>query len=364
MSDVSRGELTIPTSKSLTISYGPDSSYRGYISKIAAQVSLPYKNPKTKEIERSNGSLLVRYSTSEDCLPYGRYPRLFELWACSMIKTGADCFEPETRRLHLGKSFREFLSLIGVQVGGKSLKTIKPQLERLFSCKYFIKNTADPDRSQGYQFVVAMAWNIEWLKSSGGHKGENLDNWVILSPEYVEMLADNPVPVDLAAIAQLRKPLSLDIYCWLTKRVYRLNHTVFVGWDALYEQFGSDTKELWKFKQSFKDALTEVLEVYPQCNVFWDKDKVMIMPSETSVPTVAETRAIEKATPKKAKKERASEGRWYEIKGCGKVWWCESEYHTWEAQNHLFGEGASEKCRVCRFDERNLAMHGTVNPGR
>lgn len=362
MVDIIHSELTIPSRKHLPIAYGPETTFRGYISKIAAQVSLPYKNPKTTEVERTNGSLLVRYSTSEDCLPYGRYPRLFELWACSMIKTGADCFEPETGKLHLGKSFREFLSLIGVQVGGKSLKTIKPQLERLFSCKYFIKNIADPDKSQGYQFVVAKQWNIDWIKNAKSQRGETLDNWVLLSPEYIDMLADNPVPVDLNAIAQLRKPMSLDIYCWLTKRVYRMSQVTCVSWEALYDQFGSDTKELYKFKQSFKDALAEVLEVYPNCCVFCTKDKVVIMPSETSIPTVAQTRAIEKAEERHRQPDRDTEGRWFEIRGFGKVWWCKAEFKVWEAQNHFFGEGMPDKCRVCRFDDRNVAAHGSVEP--
>ncbi len=105
--------------------------------RFAAQVSLPYRRPSynAREIVRRNGNLVVRFISGEDCLPYGKYPRLFELWACTMIKTNNPCFDPETNVLHLGTTFREFLRMIDVQVGGRQLKSIKPQLEafvRLF----------------------------------------------------------------------------------------------------------------------------------------------------------------------------------------------------------------------------------------
>lgn len=97
-------------SKDLTLPEDEPWMSHGFISKIAAQVSLPYRRPKdgVKEIERRNGSLVVRYVSGADYLPYGKYPRLFELWACTMIKTNDPCFDPETNTLHLGTTFREF----------------------------------------------------------------------------------------------------------------------------------------------------------------------------------------------------------------------------------------------------------------
>ena len=71
--DTRSGELTLPEDE-------PWMSH-GFISKIAAQVSLPYRRPKdnAREIVRRNGNLVVRFISGEDCLPYGKYPRLFEL---------------------------------------------------------------------------------------------------------------------------------------------------------------------------------------------------------------------------------------------------------------------------------------------
>lgn len=297
-------------SKELTLPEDEPWMSHGFISKIAAQVSLPYRRLKdgVKEIERRNGSLVVRYVSGADSLPYGRYPRLFELWACTMIKTNNPCFDPETNTLHLGTTFREFLRLIGVNVGGKSLHTIKPQLERLFACSYHISNNT-ATTSDGVAFTVAEKWHIDWLRNEPQSHGL-FENWVQLNQRYVDMLRDHPVPVDLKVIARLRKPMAIDVYWWLTKRVYNLHVPFVVTWQQLYRQFGSDS-ELKEFKRKFKLAVAEVVEVYP-CRLTLGPQRVTVFPNRTSVPTVAQTRAIERSREddtKRSERERRNAER-------------------------------------------------------
>lgn len=282
-------------SKDLTLPEDEPWMSHGFISKIAAQVSLPYRRPKdgVKEIERRNGSLVVRYVSGADCLPYGKYPRLFELWACTMIKTNDPCFDPETNTLHLGTTFREFLRLIGVQVGGRQLKSIKPQLERLFKCVYIISNNTE-NTSQGVNFTVAEKYQIDWLRNEPQSHGL-FENWVQLSQRYVDMLRDHPVPVDLKVIARLRKPMAIDVYWWLTKRYYNMHDRVSIKWQKLYDQFGSDSA-MNQFRRNFKQAVAEVLEVYPAARITCGREYVTLWPSQTSVPTVAQTCIAEHAS--------------------------------------------------------------------
>lgn len=350
-------------SKELTVPEEPWMSH-GFISKVASQVSLPYRKPKTKEIERRNGSLLVRYATTEDCLPYGKYPRLFELWACTMIKSYNDCFDPERNVLHLGTTFREFLRMIGIEVGGKSLKTIKPQLERLFACKYYIKNESETE-SKGYQFVVAREWRIDWLQDEPQERGL-FENWVRLDPDYVAVLKDHPVPVSLEIVSKLSSPMSIDVYWWLTKRYYGMRERVSVTWRQLYNQFGSETR-MTKFRESFKRAVAEVLRVYPQARITCGREYVTLYPSETSVATVMQARSAERRqgapkAPRKAAERpetarEASEGHWIDLKGLGRVWWTSEAFNAADAQNHLLGTVVRGACPVCRFDERNRELH-------
>lgn len=340
----------------------------GFISKIAAQVSLPYRKPKdgTKEIVRRNGTLEVCYMAGADSLPYGKYPRLFELWACTMIKTNNPCFNPETNTINLGTTFREFLRLIGVQVGGKSLRTIKPQLERLFKCVYIISNNTET-KSQGVNFTVAEKYQIDWLQNEPQAHGL-FENWVCLSQRYVEMLRDHPVPVDLKVIANLRKPMAIDVYWWLTKRVYGLHEPVSITWQQLYQQFGSDTKEMKHFKERFKDAVFEVIRVYP-CKITCGPQRVTVFPNQTSVPTVAQMRAVERRKAKETVRVQSSQaspgqvedgGHWIEVStpnGKREVWWTSEAFNAADAQSHLLGWSLIDDCPVCRYDQRNRDGH-------
>ena len=130
-----------------------------------------------------------------------------------------------------------------MNVGGKSLHTIKPQLERLFKCVYIISNNTETT-SQGINFTVAEKYQIDWLRNEPQSHGL-FENWVQLSQRYVDMLRDHPVPVDLKVIARLRKPMAIDVYWWPTKRVYNLRERVTITWQQLYRQFGC----LWSNKR-------------------------------------------------------------------------------------------------------------------
>lgn len=355
-------------SKELIPPIGEPWMSHGFISKIAAQVSLPYRNPKgdIRTISKTNGTLTVRYTATGDYgLPYGKYPRLFEMWVCTMIKTGNPCFNPETNTINLGSTFREFLKLIGVQVGGSQLKNIKRQLESLFSCAYTITNNTD-SQSIGVSWTVAKEWHIDWLRDETQSSSGPFENWVRLSPEYIDMLRDYPVPVDLKVIAALRKPMAIDIYWWLTKRVYNLHEPANVTWQQLYQQFGSDS-ELKDFKRKFKRALADVLDVYP-CNVAVGPQRVTIFPSQTSIPTVSQTKAAERQSrleqlhDSRSASAKAADpkdtGHWQTFDVYWKVFTTYALFDVNVAREHRDGLISLEECRFCKFDQRNEDHHG------
>lgn len=345
-------------SKQLTVPDNEPWMSHAFISRVAAQVSLPYRRQDAKEIIKRNGTLEVRFATTSDCLPYGKYPRLFELWACTMIKSENDCWNPETRRLSLGSTFRDFLRLLNIEVGGRQLRTIKPQLERLFRCVYSVVNLTDPSKTDLANFVVAPKVHIEWL--SEGHnlgRGVAADNWVILSKEYVQMLRDNPVPVDLRAVAQLRSPMSIDIYWWLTKRYYGMHSRSNISWQQLYDQFGSNCR-MAKFKENFKEAVAEVQGVYSSARITCGKDYVTLWPSPTAVPTVAQIKRRQGMMSTRSSMKNGDGSHWINIAGWGSVWMTTEAFEVDVAREHLDGTISEKTCPVCIFDERNIEMHG------
>ena len=287
-------------------------------------------------------------------LPYGKYPRLFELWATTMVKTDDECWNPETNVINLGSTFREFLKLIKVQVGGRQLQVIKPQLENLFSCVYSISNS-DDTHSRGVNFVVAENFQIDWLRNETQERSL-FENWVQLSQGYVEKLRDSPVPVDLDVIAKLNKPMALDVYWWLARRYSYLRSRQSITWQQLYRQFGSGAA-MRSFKQHFKRAVAEVVEAYPSAKITCGKDFVTLYPSDTSVPTVSQSRQLEKQAASSAKQHK--EAHWIEIRGYGRVYGSLDDYSLASARSHLTGEVSPAECVVCAYDSRNQEYHAT-----
>lgn len=256
---------------------------RAFVSRLAAQISLPYRRPPdgVTQIVKRNGDLVVTLSAAKG-LPYGRYPRLVELWLTTMVKTWNPCVDMETRTVEIGSTFRGFMALIGTPIGGKQMRGIKSQLEAWLASTYTI--SSDTGRySRGLQFLVGEQWHIDWLQHEP-QEDALFANYFVVSQEYFEMLQDSPVPVDLGIIAKLRKPMSIDIYCWLQRRYFYLREPQSISWEQLREQFGSDTEYDYKFRQSFKNALKDVLRVYPAAKITCGKT-VTLYPSKTTTTT-------------------------------------------------------------------------------
>ena len=330
-----------------------------FISKLMTQVSLPYRKPKEDKIVRKNGNLYVGFVGGKTgILPYGKYPRLFEMYACTMVKTGDPSFNPENCTLNLGTTFREFLRLINVQVGGRQMDIIKAQLERLFDCTYQISNS-DKGHTRTSNFVVASRAQIDWLRDDPQERGL-FENWVRFSQEYVDFLRDSPVPVDLAVVAKLNSPMSLDVYWWLARRYSYLHERQNIAWRQLAAQFGS-TNELRGFRRSFKHAVAEVLKVYPQAKITCGKQCVTLYPSETSVTSIAQTRHLEHVEVKAQKSREKIDAHWFSVTssiGRGEVYGSLEAFSTTDAQMHLDGSIEQSECPVCAFDERNRVKHG------
>lgn len=91
------------------------------------------------------------------------------------------------------------------------------------------------------------------------------------------------MPIDLRALAALHSPLALDLYCWLTYRIYRLRRSTVVPWSALYEHFGTQTARMRDFRRSFLAAIPKVLMVYPEARVRRLDDGLLIFPGSPHV---------------------------------------------------------------------------------
>lgn len=365
----------------------------GVISRISSMVSMPYRSRHLSKITRVNGGLRVTITSGADEVASGIYPRKFELFLLTMIATKDPSWDPATFTLHLNGSFRNFMKAVGSTIGGRQAAVLRLQMERHWKSAIGIWDDRDPDYTRGMQFVVARQMSAYWGEKDSQ---ETLDNsWVSFSPEYIAMLTKKVVPVNLSIVAALDSPMALDIYWWAARRLYKGHDPAVVTWNQLRMQFGSEAAEMWKFRQTFKTALTMVQKHWKDLNVSYDGDRVILSSHTHTVPTVAERRALnrmrkaaesEAITAKAAFGDGTSEEQTFsdheESTTVRYVVNLPSDYRTPAetpygviypfangsllgctqlVKGHLEGGLDQSDCPVCNGNTSNKATHGTVD---
>lgn len=318
----------------------------GYLARAMVIATLPYKHQKNPdgsaraEYTRKNGSFTLRIVAGyEGGIPYGIYPRLLLSWVAS------EAVRTRSPHIELGSSLSGFLrEVLGVQPargGGprSSGALVVEQIKRLFGSiitaaykgkegesSFVLRNVliASQLELSERELTAVLKMNNSYLqnlqneilthlgetpKVEGGREtqlwtpatapspGERWQSSVVLSPGFYEECVTNPVPVDLRAYRALKgSPLAMDVYAWLTYRMsYLRKQTPPIPWEALYMQFGSGlsvnakdpTMAIRDFKKAFIKALNFVLVVYPEARVEDTAKGLILKPSPTHIPKLA-----------------------------------------------------------------------------
>lgn len=246
----------------------------GYMARSVVQATLPHTDPKAPYFERSNGLITLSVVNRPQVgLPYGSMPRILLAWICTeAVKTQ----EPV---LNLGRSQNEFLEKLQLPKDGRSVKLLRNQAHRLFSS--LITITADKDSQRDLEnILIAKRSSIFW-NPKVPDQPSLWESQLTLTKDFFEEVTMAPVPIDMRAYHALRQsPLALDIYTWLTYRMFLLHAAgrkqVVIPWEALMLQFGSaygkggdgdkkkERQALYNFKAKFLKRLREVVGLYPE----------------------------------------------------------------------------------------------------
>lgn len=246
----------------------------GYMARSVVQATLPHTDPKDSYFERTNGIITMSVMGRPQVgIPYGSMPRIILAWICTeAVKTK----EPV---LNLGRSQNEFLEKLQLPKNGRAISSLKSQAHRLFSS--LITVTAEKDSHIGLEnILIAKRSSIFWSPKNPDQPSL-WESQLTLTQDFFDEVTQAPVPIDMRAYHALRKsPLALDIYAWLTYRIFLLHAAgrkqVVIPWSALMLQFGTsygkgaggDEKKqrqaLYDFKKKFAKRLHEVLGLYPE----------------------------------------------------------------------------------------------------
>src|SRR5581483_1955047 len=245
-----------------------------YAARLFAQLSLPYRNPAPAPVwVRRNGALKLMVHphwvddpSSEQPAPHypsGVIPRLLVTWMAT------EAVHTKDRTLVLGGSLSAFVRALDLVPRGGTrgdIGRLRDQMTRLFGSRLVVYGM--PDHFDAMAAVsLADSYQLWW---SPRHPADEplWQSTVTLSEPFFRSVVDAPVPVDLAALAELRgSALRLDIYTWLTYRLSYLRKPTTVPWESLAFQFGGHNARTRRFKETFLRQLAVVQLVYPTAKV-------------------------------------------------------------------------------------------------
>jgi Plasmid encoded RepA protein len=273
----------------------PEDVEWAFMARQLVQCTLPHRNPGNLPVwSRTNGNLTLGIKPGYELktgkcfgFPYGSIPRLLLFWIVTEAKRTGN------RRLELGHSLAEFIYVVGLNPdtgGGKrgDAKRLREQMTRLFRATIsFEQSLTGPDRLGTRWLDMQVAPDGElWWDAKMPQQNVLWGSWIELGEKFFEAIIAAPVPLDMRALKALKQsPLALDIYAVMNYRAHTAKEPVFLSWDLLRRQLGTDFADAKNFKKNLLPILRKVLAVAPHLNIKQVRGGLMLHPSRGAIAT-------------------------------------------------------------------------------
>lgn len=270
----------------------------GFMAWEFAHFNLPYRDPgKVIAWTRRNGAFTVSVrpaalrspvGETEYVVPSGKVPRAALLWMCTEAKrTGS----PE---LHLGDSANAFLRRLGFEIGGVQSKALHRQLRALFGATVEVSQVeqlGEVWRDRQGAFPVSQSYQLYFSSKTGEMVSQEglFDSTVTISDRLFLSIIEHGIPVDAGAWRWInertKSPMALDLYVFLSSRLYTLKKPTLLPWKYLEQQLGATYTRQRDFQAQVLKNLVPVLQVYPQARISMDPNGngLWISPSPPAV---------------------------------------------------------------------------------
>ncbi|WP_114859503.1 replication protein RepA [Azospirillum brasilense] len=223
------------------------------------------------------GRLKVNGKTKLFGVPYGARARMILIYLQTQaIRTGR-------REVELGRSMRDWLTRMGISVGGETFKGFREQSLRISACS--LKFFWDGAEADAFEKGGIVKRGLIFHDSAGDDRQGSLwEDVVQLDETFFQALQDHPVPLLEEAVRQLKdRSLSLDLYVWLAYRLHSLQKPQPITWASLYAQFGAGYDQMKHFKPRFVQAMQFALAAYPGAKVENADEGMVLHPSRPPV---------------------------------------------------------------------------------
>jgi len=212
-------------------------------------------------------------------VPYGARARIILLYL------QAQAIRTRSREVELGRSMRHWLERMGLSVGGETARALREQASRISACS--LKFFWEGEGVEGFERGAVVRSGLRFHE--GNNAQDNLwEDRVVLDETFWRALQQHPVPIQEAAIRQLRdRSMSLDIYVWLAWRLHQLKKPISISWAGVHIQFGAGFQLVRQFKPRFTEALEAAVAAYPDARVEIGDTGITLHPSAPPVARVA-----------------------------------------------------------------------------
>ena len=209
----------------------------GFMARTMALCSLPRTNPGNQhQYKRKNGPFeLVMIAGADNKLPFGNFPRLLLAWVST------EAVRTQSRLLVLGSSLSDFMRTLGIyhNSGGRGgVQTrLRNQMDRLFNAH--VSLIYKDERGKATVNTVIARRSEFWWNPKRPDESTLWESKIELGEDFYNEIINHPVPLDMNTLTALkRSSLGLDLYLWLTYRIFSLRAPQRLTWKQVYRQFG------------------------------------------------------------------------------------------------------------------------------
>lgn len=250
----------------------------GFMSRLLIMVNLPYKDPgkDCKNWHRKNGLVSIDVvSGYEDGipigLPYGAYPRLILAYLITQaVKT-------QDPTIYLGKTFSDFIDLIGIEKGGMTRKQLQKQLKRTLSAAFAWTYSTDKQWTRAN--IQVSSQSQLWWDEKQPNQQSLWESYIELNLNFFNEIMRNAVPLDLRVLTTLKNsPLGLDLYMFIAWRTFKLEKPIFISWESLQEQLGGQYFDRKVFARDCRKHIRKIQAIRPDLNVCFIRGRLCLKP--------------------------------------------------------------------------------------
>jgi hypothetical protein len=180
---------------------------------------------------------------------------------------------------------RDWMERMGLAAGGETIRGLREQAARISACN--LKFFWEDDKHRGWTRGGIVKSGLRF-KADNDTQQRFWEDKVILDETFYQSLLDHPVPLQEAAIRELRdRSMSIDVYVWLAYRCHLLEKPVSITWPSIFTQFGAGFTQLKNFKPKFGPAIAAAVAAYPESRVDITDEGINVYPARSPMARLA-----------------------------------------------------------------------------